>query len=184
MSTTLFFLVPIGMLAVVWSLCFVGCLSSDQRNSWPTLQQYHSRRTKTCRLLAAERFTRSGAGAAPGQHHRWHRPRSFRKRSSRHVYKSAGLCAGDDNSTDWHQPNAQSAPGFDCARRRVRCRKREFAGLRRFRRGIRQHSVGAEFATVDRIHTRSLDQTRMDRNAIQLGFVCRTYHQHRLCDLC
>jgi hypothetical protein len=24
MSTTLFFLVPIGMLAVVWSLCFVG----------------------------------------------------------------------------------------------------------------------------------------------------------------
>jgi hypothetical protein len=25
MSTTLFFLVPIGMLAVVWSLCFVGC---------------------------------------------------------------------------------------------------------------------------------------------------------------
>ena len=26
MSTTLFFLVPIGMLAVVWSLCFVGCV--------------------------------------------------------------------------------------------------------------------------------------------------------------
>jgi hypothetical protein len=26
MSATLFFLVPIGMLAVVWSLCFVGCL--------------------------------------------------------------------------------------------------------------------------------------------------------------
>jgi hypothetical protein len=25
MSTTLFFLVPIGMLAVVWSVCFVGC---------------------------------------------------------------------------------------------------------------------------------------------------------------
>ena len=25
MSTTLFFLVPIGMLAIVWSLCFVGC---------------------------------------------------------------------------------------------------------------------------------------------------------------
>jgi hypothetical protein len=26
MSTTLFFLVPIGMLAVVWSVCFVGCV--------------------------------------------------------------------------------------------------------------------------------------------------------------
>lgn len=26
MSTTLFFLVPIGMLAVIWSLCFVGCV--------------------------------------------------------------------------------------------------------------------------------------------------------------
>jgi hypothetical protein len=26
MSTTLFFLVPIGMLAVVWSFCFVGCV--------------------------------------------------------------------------------------------------------------------------------------------------------------
>jgi hypothetical protein len=26
MSTTLFFLVPIGILAVVWSLCFVGCV--------------------------------------------------------------------------------------------------------------------------------------------------------------
>src|SRR5690348_1050380 len=26
MSTTLFFLIPIGMLAVVWSLCFVGCV--------------------------------------------------------------------------------------------------------------------------------------------------------------
>src|SRR6202795_3296773 len=25
MSTTLFFLVPIGMLTVVWSVCFVGC---------------------------------------------------------------------------------------------------------------------------------------------------------------
>ena len=87
MSTTLFFLVPIGMLAVVWSLCFVGCLSSDQRTSRPALQQYHSRRTKPCRLLAAERFPKfaaagGGAGAAaaaPGQHQRWHRPRSFRK---------------------------------------------------------------------------------------------------------
>ena len=30
MSTTLFFLVPIGMLAVVWSLCFVGaCLPTS-----------------------------------------------------------------------------------------------------------------------------------------------------------
>jgi hypothetical protein len=26
MSTTLFFLIPIGMLAVVWSVCFVGCV--------------------------------------------------------------------------------------------------------------------------------------------------------------
>ena len=26
MSTTLFFLVPIGMLAIVWSVCFVGCV--------------------------------------------------------------------------------------------------------------------------------------------------------------
>ena len=26
MSTTLFFLLPIGMLAVVWSVCFVGCV--------------------------------------------------------------------------------------------------------------------------------------------------------------
>src|SRR5580704_15893268 len=26
MSTTLFFLIPIGMLAVVWSFCFVGCV--------------------------------------------------------------------------------------------------------------------------------------------------------------
>ena len=25
MSATLFFLIPIGMLAVVWSVCFVGC---------------------------------------------------------------------------------------------------------------------------------------------------------------
>ena len=42
MSTTLFFLVPIGMLAVVWSLCFVGGCSSDQRTSKHALQQYHS----------------------------------------------------------------------------------------------------------------------------------------------
>ena len=33
MSTTLFFLVPIGMLAVVWSVCFVGCVFHDQRTS-------------------------------------------------------------------------------------------------------------------------------------------------------
>ena len=30
MGTTLFFLAPIGMLAVVWSLCFVGCFLNAQ----------------------------------------------------------------------------------------------------------------------------------------------------------
>jgi hypothetical protein len=35
MSTTLFFLIPIGMLAAVWSLCFVGCFLNSSGVEFP-----------------------------------------------------------------------------------------------------------------------------------------------------
>jgi hypothetical protein len=35
MSTTLFFLIPIGLLAIAWSLCFVGCVLSTSGTAIP-----------------------------------------------------------------------------------------------------------------------------------------------------
>ncbi len=40
MSTTLFFLIPIGMLAIVWSVCFVGCHFPTSGLPYPPYSDY------------------------------------------------------------------------------------------------------------------------------------------------
>ena len=108
MSTVLFFLVPIGMLAVVWSLCFVGACFPTGGLPGPPYSNIILAEPSLVAYWPAERFPEfaaagggtSAAAAPPGQHRRWRRPRSFRKKSQRQLHKSAEVYIRDDISNN------------------------------------------------------------------------------------
>ena len=85
MSTTLFFLVPIGMLAVVWSLCFVGACFPTSGLPGPPYSNTILSEPSLIAYWPLSDFKFAGSGGRrrcrrrPGQHQRWHRSRSFRK---------------------------------------------------------------------------------------------------------
>jgi Concanavalin A-like lectin/glucanases superfamily len=70
MSTTLFFLIPVGFLAIAWSLCFVGC-SLDVAGELSSYYQYQDTVTGTPGLVAFWPLNEtSGTTAADiGPHH-------------------------------------------------------------------------------------------------------------------
>ena len=197
MSTTLFFLVPIGMLAVVWSFCFVGACfptgglprppySNTILNEpsliayWPLSDFLNSQLPAGAPALPPPPQGSTSVGIAldlTGKNHNGSYINPPVYPSGTTFLTTMGNPPVDLNPTlNLHQASIVAGDAF--------ARQQESASLRRFRRRLRQHSVGGEFASVDRLHTRSLDQAQMDRNGIYLVCVWRTYQQrHRLCAL-
>src|SRR6185312_17456066 len=160
MSATLLFLLPIGLVAVVWSLCFVGaCFPTSGLPGSST--PYSDLVLNESGILAYWPLSEpQGATQA----------KDITGNGHDGTY-SAGL-RGDARKFAAIEPaSGKSGAGLDRARR-YRQRQESQLGQRRLRRRLRQHSVeygDVDFAGFAAVHLGSLDRARMERLEVSGG---------------